>query len=49
MFHMSGFTTEESVRASHDFIINVQKRKGSRAYTGEGGCRLCGAFLEFVG
>ena len=35
-----------SVLALHDFVINVQKRLGNRSYTGEGGCRLCGAFLD---
>ena len=35
-----------SVLAPHDFFINVQKRWGDRAYTGEGGCRLCGAFFD---
>ena len=29
-----------------DYITNVQKRLGNRAWTGYGECRLCGSFLE---
>ena len=35
-----------SVSAPHDFVINKQKRTGSRSCTGEGGCRLCGTPLD---
>ena len=30
----------------HDYITNVQKRLGNRAWTGFGQCRLCGSFLD---
>ena len=39
-------TRAGTVPAPHDFVVNVQKRLGIRSYTGEGGCRLCGTFLD---
>ena len=30
----------------HDYMTNVQKRLGNRAWTGFGECRLCGSFLD---
>ena len=35
-----------SVLAPHDFVLNAQKRFANRSYAGEGGCRLCGTFLD---
>ena len=35
-----------SVLTTHDYIANVQKRLGKRAWTGFGECRLCGSFLD---
>ena len=35
-----------SVLVPHDYITNVQKRLGNRAWTGFGQCRLCGSFLD---
>ena len=35
-----------SVLTPHDYITNVQKRLGNRAWTGFGQCRLCGSFLD---
>ena len=35
-----------SVQAPHDSVINAHERLGNRSYTGEGGCRLCGTFLD---
>ena len=35
-----------SVLTPNDYITNVQKRLGNRAYTGFGECRLCGSFLD---
>ena len=34
------------VLAPHDIVANAQERLGKRAFTGEGRCRLCGAFLD---
>ena len=35
-----------SVLSPHDFITNIQKRLGNRAWEGHGECRLCGSFLD---
>ena len=35
-----------SVLTPQDYITNVQRRLGNRAYTGFGQCRLCGSFLD---
>ena len=35
-----------SVLTPHDYITNVQKRLGNRAWTGFGECRWCGSFLD---
>ena len=44
LYHQDAFAG--SVLTPHDYITNVQKRLGNRAYTGLGQCRLCGSFLE---
>ena len=35
-----------SVLTPHDYITNLQRRLGNKAYTGFGQCRLCGSFLD---
>ena len=35
-----------SVLTPHDYITDVQKRLGNRAWTGFGECRLCGSFQD---
>ena len=44
LFHVDACA--ERVLAPHDLVVNVQDRLGNRSYTGEGGCRLRGTFLD---
>ena len=35
-----------SVLSANDFVTNIKKRLGNRCYTGQGSCRVCGAFPD---
>ena len=39
-------TITRLIHSFPDYITNVQKRLGNRAWTGFGQCRLCGSFLD---